>query len=241
MTHELLNRSAVVTGGAGDIGLAIARKLVASGCSVSLWDLEDRDEARVFAAEHDTVELITCDLTDVESVADAAERTRRHNGTTRILVNAIGIGHHSRFEDMTSDEWTRVIDVNLCGPMHAVRALLDDLRAERGVVLNLCSIWSRATGINRSAYIASKWGLLAATQSLAEEFREDGIRFTALSPGLVNTRMSGRLAPTEVKEQWIQPHELAEMALFAVSDAATAMTGGELQAYGWIRPPGMGA
>jgi NAD(P)-dependent dehydrogenase (short-subunit alcohol dehydrogenase family) len=222
---------AVVSGGRGAIGGAIARCLEADGFAVATWD-------RTPAGGVGALEL-ECDLTVADDVDRAAAATRDALGAISVLVNAVGVAQaHELFVNMTARDWDGVVAANLRAPVNCMRAVLGGMRAERsGVIVNICSIWStHADARFRSAYIASKWALLGATRAIATEAAADGIRVCAVSPGPVDTPMTETMAPAQVRQTWMTPSDVAAAVRYAVSDGAGAFHGGELQLFGQVRP-----
>ena len=224
---------AVVSGGRGAIGTAIAEALHGDGYSVACWDVTTVD------GQSSSCLQLQCDLTRPAEVTSAVETTRRQLGPISILVNAVGVAQpHALFVDMTAAEWDDVIHVNLVAPVNCMRAVTDDMRGQKsGVIVNICSIWStHAAARYRSAYIASKWALLGATQAIATELAVDGIRVCAVSPGPVDTPMTAEMASSETRRQWMTAADVAAAVRYAVSSGASGLVGGELQLFGRARP-----
>jgi NAD(P)-dependent dehydrogenase (short-subunit alcohol dehydrogenase family) len=232
-----MDQVAVVTGGRGAIGSAIARALRADGFAVATWDVTPPDAAAPAALDVD------CDVSDQDAADGAAALTEERLGPVSVLVNAVGVAQlRDLFVDVPAADWDRIVAVNLFGPVHAMRALVPGMRRlGHGVIVNLCSIWSTtATAKFRSAYIASKWALLGATKAIATELVDDGIRVCAVSPGPVDTPMTAGLAPPEVRRRWMTADDVAAAVRFAVSPAAAPVVGSELQLFGQARPdPGV--
>ena len=225
----------VVAGGAGDIGKAIARRFAREGWPVSVWDVKTPT-----GAEPGVLSLL-CDITVEGDVAAALAATEAELGQVGCLVNAAGLAQYDDFLDLPTDRWNRIIDVNLVGAATTTRAVLPGmLRRGGGTVINICSIWSRTAGVKRSAYIASKWGLLGLTKSLSEEFRGQGIQFAAISPGPVLTEMTKPFVKPEEAATWMDPETVAEAVWFAASPAGrAAVVGSEIELLGWGRPAGL--
>jgi len=235
---------AVITGGAGDIGRAIAAKLSRSGMYVSIWDIKPQPEIdrvlRELGGESPQCLGIHCDVTKPEDLSRALLLTHERLGPVNILVNAVGIMFYRPFIETPDTEWDQVVRVNLLGPMNAIRTVLPDMiTAKNGVIVNICSIWSTHTGPMRCAYIASKWGLLGATRALAEELRQYRIRVCAVSPGPVDTAMTAAFVEEKERRTWLKPDHVADVVTFAVSPEADGIVGGEIQVFGWAKPKGV--
>jgi NAD(P)-dependent dehydrogenase (short-subunit alcohol dehydrogenase family) len=227
--------AAVVTGGAGAIGTAICEVLRGAGCPVAAWDREEALEAH---APLEQLVPVPCDVTDPAQITSALDRTHSQLGDIGILVNAVGMGQYREpFSEMDPARWSHIVEVNLVGAVRCIHAVLPDMiRTRAGVVVNICSIWSTRTGPGRSAYIASKWGLLGATKALASELVDSGVRICAVSPGPVNTPMTAGIAPEDVRGQWMTPADVAASVLFVLGAAGRHVVGGEVQIFGSVAP-----
>ena len=171
------HRIAVVTGGASGIGQECVRQLRDDSWRVIVWDRsEDNDNVLV-------------DTADYASVAVAAKQLDRVD----LLVNAAGIaGGREPVADKDPGEWAHVLAVNLSGPFYCAHALYSQLRAARGVIVNITSVASTVMLKGRAHYAVSKAGVTTLTRSLANEWASDGIRVLAVSPGYVKTPMIQR-------------------------------------------------
>jgi NAD(P)-dependent dehydrogenase (short-subunit alcohol dehydrogenase family) len=225
---------AVVTGAAGAIGTAVVEMLLTSGCAVAGWD----QRAQEPSAGGRGPLPVHCDVRDTASVAEALDETHRRLGQVGFLVNAVGVGQYGEaYADTEPDRWRDIVDVNLVGAMRCVHAVLPDmLRRGAGVIVNVCSIWSTNTAVGRSAYIASKWGLLGATKAVALEVIGGGVRVCAVSPGPVDTPMTASIAPERVRRTWMGPSDVADAIAYALGPGAAQLVGGELQLFGPVRP-----
>lgn len=226
----------VVAGGAGDIGRAVVRRFAREGWPVAVWDVKPLPPGFETAA-HSHV----CDITDAEATLAALAATEDAIGRVGCLVNAAGLAQFDDFLDLSAAQWNRIVDVNLIGAATTTRAVLPGMLSRgSGTVINICSIWSRLAGVKRSAYIASKWGLLGLTKSLSEEFRGQGIQFAAVSPGPVLTDMTRPFVKPEEAATWMEPETVAEAVWFVASPAGrAAVVGSEIELLGWGRPAGL--
>jgi NAD(P)-dependent dehydrogenase (short-subunit alcohol dehydrogenase family) len=171
---DLGGRGAVVTGGAQGIGLAVARRLLASGAKVALWDRDAKllDETIASLGRDGAVasgEVV--DVTDPAATARTAERTSRQLGAIDILVNNAGIaGMNAAVTDYPVEEWRRIIDINLNGVFNCCRAVVPGMVAKGyGRIVNVASIAGKEGNPNAAAYSASKAGVIALTKSLGKE------------------------------------------------------------------------
>ncbi|CAM5185592.1 3-hydroxybutyrate dehydrogenase OS=Castellaniella defragrans OX=75697 GN=HNR28_003219 PE=3 SV=1 [Castellaniella defragrans] len=171
--YDFAHRTAIVTGGAQGIGLAIAESLLKGGAAVALWDLSEADlaKAQEKLSPLGRVIGVRTDVADPASVAKAAEQTRQAFGHFDIAVNSAGIaGKNETVASYPIDEWNRVIDVNLNGTFYVCRAVLPDMIAnDYGRIVNIASIAGKEGNPNAGAYSASKAGVIGLTKSSARK------------------------------------------------------------------------
>ncbi|MGG5808714.1 SDR family NAD(P)-dependent oxidoreductase [Falsiroseomonas sp. CW058] len=188
---DLAGRVAIVTGGARGIGLAVARRMVVSGASVSIWDLDPAaaEESRAALAADGTVTAEVLDLTDEMAVADAARRTAAAHGKIDILVNNAGItGGNMPSWEIPAEQWRRVIDVNLNAPFIVASAVVPHLLANGwGRIVNVASVAGKEGNPNAAHYSASKAGLIGYTKSLAKELAQRNVLVNCVTPAAAKT------------------------------------------------------
>ena len=201
-----MRRVAVVTGAAGGIGAAVARRLAADGYAVACLDLDGVGAAKV-AAGLDDAQAVTCDVADEESVAAAVRAVRTGLGDIGVLVNAAGYFDRHDVPELSVLEWRRFMDVNAMGPFLTCREVLPAMvEAGSGAIVNVVSTAGVRGGRQRAAYCASKGALLQLTRSLSVDHGPQGVRVNAVCPGLIDTPMA----------DWIR-HDAAAMATFDAS------------------------
>ena len=173
-------KTAVVTGGASGIGLAIARRLGADGYHVAALDLSAAGESSNWVA----------DVTDRAQVDAALAAVRAKLGPVTILVNAAGADGFKRFTDLTFESWMRVIDVNLNGVFHCTQAVLPDMiEAGWGRIVNISSSSAQSGQQFMTHYVAAKSAVNGLTKALALEFGPYGVTVNAVPPGFIDTPM----------------------------------------------------
>ena len=240
---DLVGQTALVTGGARGLGLAIATALARSGTDVALADLS----ADVVAVAEElarttgvrTVGLVG-DVTDEGSVADVVTRAASALGTVTVLVNSAGIGLDAPGLDMSRSQWDRVMSVNVTGTFLTSQAVARALVAagRGGAMVNLASMSARIVNIpqTQSAYNASKAAVEAMTRSLAIEWLPHQIRVNALSPGYILTDMTRDFVAEqpEMARFWRDripagemgtPEDVAGVATFLASSQARYIVG----------------
>jgi 2-dehydro-3-deoxy-L-rhamnonate dehydrogenase (NAD+) len=234
---DLAGRVAIVTGGAQGIGHAVAERMLQSGATVVLWDIDAArlTEAEAALAKLGTVSTSTVELTleaDVE--AATAEGVKRH-GRIDILVNNAGItGGNAPTWELKPDVWRRVVDVNLVGPFLACRAVVPRM-LERGYgrIVNIASVAGKEGNPNASHYSASKAGLIALTKSLAKELATKGVLVNAVSPAAAKTAIFDSMTPQHIDfmlskipmARFLEVGEAAAMIAWLASEECSFSTG----------------
>ena len=195
--YDLDGRLAVVTGGAQGIGLAVARRLAASGARVAIWDRDEALARDAAAALGDGHGAWGGDVTDAGAVADAAARTLDAMGPVGALVTSAGIaGANGRVVDYDPAEWRRILDVNLTGTFHCARAILPQMEAAgHGRVVLIASVAGKEGNPNAAAYSASKAGVIALAKSLGKEHAHQDIAVNVVTPAAARTRILDQLTP----------------------------------------------
>ncbi|MFF8026815.1 SDR family NAD(P)-dependent oxidoreductase [Streptomyces sp. NPDC007896] len=222
-------RTAVVTGGASGIGLAIAERLAKDGYQVAALDLNPSDTSVVPAT----------DVADRTQVDAALAAVRERLGPVTILVNAAGTDGFKRFSDLTFEAWHRVINVNLNGVFHCVQAALPDMKeAGWGRIVNISSSSAQSGQPFMTHYVASKSAVNGLTKALALELGPFGVTVNAVPPGFIDTPMLRKAEARELLggtvEEHIQrtpvrrvgrPEDIAAACAFLVSEEAGYITG----------------
>ena len=190
---DLKDRVAVITGGAQGIGYATAERMLQSGASVVLWDIDAPllAQAREVLSALGRVATAQVELTEEASVAAACAQAIAEFGRIDILVNNAGItGGNAPTWELAPEVWRRVIEVNLIAPYLTCRAVVPQMRKQGwGRIVNVASVAGKEGDPNASHYSASNAGLIALTKSLAKELATQGILVNAVAPAAANTAM----------------------------------------------------
>lgn len=236
---------AIVTGAAGGIGLAIVSALAAEGVSVACWDREGADFSRVLRICEDAgvaALAIEADVRDRDAVKAAAQRSTEM-GTVRYGVNCAGVDDLQPTVGMPTDDWNRVIDVNLSGVLFSCLAEYEVMQERGGAIVNIASVSGMI--YNRGAephagYNASKAGVIQLSRALAVEWVPQKIRVNAVSPGYTRTEMTDRnpaernsyLADQTPMGRMAEVSEIAAPVVFLLSDGAAYINGVNLPVDG---------
>ena len=249
---KLTSKTAIITGGASGIGLAIARLFAREGAAVEILDRNADDMNRAVAeisAAGGTAAAESCDVADAHAVDEVIARIHARRGRIHILINNAGIAHVGNALTTTPEDFERVQRVNVFGPANCLRAALKFMAADGGgCIINLASTVAVMAIADRFAYATSKGAVLAMTYSVAKDFLADGIRCNALLPGRVHTpfvdgfiaknypgreaEMFEKLSKAQPIGRMGQPDEIAAAALFLCSDEASFITGTALPVDG---------
>lgn len=193
---DLKGRVAVITGGAQGIGFACAERMLASGASLALWDvnatkLQEAASALSAISDQAQVSTVLVELTDEASVQAASLATIEAHGRIDILVNNAGItGGNGPTWALDPAVWRRVIEVNLTGPFLTCRAIVPHmLENGYGRIVNIASIAGKEGNPNASHYSASKAALIGLTKSLGKELATSGILVNAVTPAAAKTAL----------------------------------------------------
>ncbi|EPD38453.1 D-threitol dehydrogenase [Delftia tsuruhatensis] len=237
LERDFDGRTALVTGGAGGIGLAIARQLAEGGARVVLVDLERQalDVAAASLAEPRHHLALAVDVTRPEGVEQAVATVLEATGRIDILVNSAGVALLEPAGEISEAAWERTLAVNLTAPLLLAQAVAPAMRRQRhGRIINLASQASVVALRRHAAYCASKAGLVGLTRVLALEWATDGITVNAISPTVVDTPLGRKAWAGQVGEamraliptgRFAQPEEVARLAVFLAGTHAGMLTG----------------
>jgi 2-hydroxycyclohexanecarboxyl-CoA dehydrogenase len=244
---SLVEKNAVVTGGASGIGLATCRRLARDGIGIGVWDIDyagaQRAATELVAAG---ARAIACnvDVSARPQINAAVERVHAELGPVHILVNNAGITSFRPFLEVTEAEWDRIMSVNLKSLFLCTQAVLPDmLSAGWGRVINISSSSAQSGSARMTTYASSKGGVIAFTKSLALELAAAGITVNNVPPGFVDTPMlqastekltggiAGQAANSPMKRPG-RPEDIAAACAFLASDEANYITGLTLSVNG---------
>jgi len=237
LTIDLRDKIAIVTGGGGGIGRAVAGTLARAGAQVLVLGRTEATLAEAcqeIRAGGGLCDPHVVDVADPAAVSAAFEAILEAHGRIDILVNNAGITRDNLVLRMKEEEWSSVVAVNLGGVFHCTQAAARAmLKARGGKIINLASVSGFRGNPGQSNYTAAKGGILAFTKSCAKEFASRGVQVNAVAPGLIETEMTTRM-PGDAR-QWLldnvplgrlgTPAEVADAVLFLASPWSDYVTG----------------
>jgi 3-hydroxybutyrate dehydrogenase len=254
----LKNKIAVVTGSTSGIGLAIARAMAKEGASVLINGFGD---AAAIEQERSSIEsefgvkaiYSAADMTKPDEIAGMIKQAESELGSVDILVNNAGIQFVSPIEDFPREKWDQIIAINLSSAFHAMHAAIPGMKARKwGRIINTASAHSLVASPFKSAYVAAKHGIAGLTKTAALELATVGVTVNCISPGYVWTPLVEKQIPDTMKargmtkeqvinevlleaqptKQFVTVDQVAALAVYLCSDAASQITGANLSMDG---------
>jgi len=235
VTYDFSGQVAVITGGSGGIGKAIAQRLQSSAVQVCNWDMHPgKSETGAYFLE--------VDVRSERSVQDAMHQTIAKYGKIDFFINSAGItGPVANVSDYTLEDWSKVLDINLTGTFLCCRVAVEQmLKSNKGRIVNLASIAGKEGNPAQSAYSASKAGVIALTKSLGKELAKTDIRVNCIAPAMVATDLLDQMTEEKRKENFSKipmgragsPQEIAALVAWLCSDDCSFCTGTVFDASG---------
>ena len=233
----LTGQVAIVTGGARGIGREIALRFARAGADVALFDVNPElleQTARELRELGRRAEGVSVDVTDGKQVDEGVAKVLDKLGRIDILINNAGITKDGLLVRMDDAQWDRVLNINLRGTFLCTRAAAKHmLKQRRGRIVSIASIVGIIGNPGQANYAASKAGIIGFTKAVAKELASRGVTCNAIAPGFIKTEMTEAL-PEQARQRLMEaipmgslgePKDVAEAALFLVSDAARYITG----------------
>jgi len=251
---RLAGRIALVTGGGSGIGRATCERLAAEGARVAVADVDAAAAtdatAALTAVGHDA-RAVPMDVRDFERVCAAVAALRDAWGPVDILVNCAGWDRMQPFRDNTPELWSTLVDINLRGPIHCCRAVLDDMIARNaGKIVSISSDAARVGSTGEAVYSACKGGIISFSKTLARELARHHINVNVICPGPTDTpllrgmvdagneKLVGALSRAIPFGRLAAPHEIAAAVAFFASPDADFITGQVLSVSGGLTMAG---
>ncbi len=223
----MTNNVAIITGGGGGIGSAVAQTLAANGMKIALLggnNLEKLSATADAVRKYSDCLVIPGDLTDMEFLSGAVSQAAEYFGKIDTLINNAGVAQNTPFEAVSVAEFDRIMAINTKVPYFLTQFALPFLRkSDAAAVINIASVVAHAGYPQQSVYTASKHALLGMTKSIANELHKENIRVHAISPGGVYTDMVKISRPDLSPDGMIMPEDIAEIVLFFLSRRTNAV------------------
>jgi len=235
--HDMKGRSAIVTGGASGIGLAIAKRLAQSGANVAIWDMNEKTLAQAAkslgAPKTHTAKV---DVTKLDQIEAAFKGTLAAFGKVDALVCSAGIaGMNAVTWELPADDWIRVHDVNLNGVFYCCRTVVPHMiKNNYGRIVNIASIAGKEGNPNAAAYAAAKGGLIAFTKALGKELAKTGVLVNCITPAAAQTAILDQVTPEFAQfmlskipmGRFVKVEEIAAMACWLATEDCSFTTAG---------------
>ena len=229
---NLKNKVAVVTGGAQGFGLAIAKRFLASGAHVVIWD---RDEKILLSVEEKNITKVVVDVTNFQKIEEATKETLSLFGRIDILVNNAGIAGPSYTTwEYPIEEWQKIIDIDLSGVFYCCKSIVPVMKKNNyGRIINIASIAGKEGNPNAMPYSAAKAGVIALTKSLGKELANNNIAVNCITPAAAKTRIFDQISQEHIdymlskipRNRFVKVDELASMVAWMASEENSFTTG----------------
>ena len=223
MKNILNNKVAVITGASGGIGTEIAKKLANFGANIVLFG--GRNEAKLLKLNQELLSLsvktlVLCgDITDLNFIKTAKEKTLKTFNKVDILINNAGIAHHSKIDEVDEKLFDDILLTNVKAPYFITQAFLPELKKSNfATIINIASIVGHLGYESQSVYTLSKHALLGFSKTLSKEVYKDGVRVHVISPGGVNTDMIKLTRPDLDGSNMISAIDVAETVNFLLQN-----------------------
>lgn len=238
MNKAFADTTVLVTGASRGIGAAIARRFASVGMKVVIHYLHSHEAAnetaRACLNSGARVLTVTADVSSREQLLRMKEKMEKHDMIPDIVVNNAGVAHYGLLQDVSEQEWERVMDVNLKGMFLCTQLFMEAMvRQKYGRIINVSSVWGLSGASCEVVYSTAKGGVNAFTKALAKELAPSGVTVNAVAPGVVETAMNANLDSAEKQAlqndipagRFAHPDEIASLVYFIALPESGYITG----------------
>src|SRR6185312_3334871 len=210
---QLDNKVAYITGGSKGIGLGIAKALTGLGMRVAISSrhLQEAEKAASpLSNDKSKVLALESDVSSMASEKEAVKKVIDKFGQLDVLIANAGVGHFASIEDLTEEDWKSMIDTNLTGVFHSVKASVEELKKSKGYIITIASLAGTNFFEKGAAYNASKFGLVGFSQAIMLDLRKHDIKVSTIMPGSVATHFDNH-TPSDADSWKIQPEDIGQI------------------------------
>ena len=211
---DLIGKVAYITGGSKGIGFGVAKKLIAAGMKVAISGrtLKTVEKAAEYLGNEEQVLALSSDVTKIEDEQAAIAKIKEKWGQVDVVLANAGVGHFMPIDQMSSDDWHAMVDTNLNGVFHTLKASVEALKKSKGYYITLASLAGTNFFATAAGYNATKFGVVGFTQAAMLDLRQYDIKVSTIMPGSVASHFNNH-EPSE-KDNWkIQPEDIGELVL----------------------------
>ncbi|KOR33576.1 3-oxoacyl-ACP reductase [Achromatium sp. WMS3] len=233
---QLTDKTALITGAAGNLGRTVAQTYAKAGANLILVDLkaESLQETQAYLGSDTNCLIIPTDLINPESVAKMNQQALAKWGRIDILANiAGGFTMGPPLHETNDRDWNFMMDLNVRTVFNTCRAIIPNMLTHHsGTIINIAAKAALTGQANMGPYCASKAAVITLTETLAAEHLNTGIRINCVLPSILNTPQNRAAMPDANHASWVQPEALADVILFLASNMSRSVTGAALPVYG---------
>ncbi|MFK7811459.1 MAG: SDR family oxidoreductase [Maribacter sp.] len=212
--QDLRGKVAYITGGSKGIGYGVAEKLVAAGMKVAISGrtLKTVETAAQYLGDSENVMALQSDVTKLSDEKEAIQKILDTWGQVDVVLANAGVGHFAPVDEMSDEQWHQMIDTNLSGVFHSLKASVQALKKSKGYYITLASLAGTNFFASGAGYNATKFGVVGFTQAAMLDLRKFDVKVSTIMPGSVATHFNNN-EPSE-KDAWkIQPEDIGELVL----------------------------
>ncbi|MCV2484719.1 SDR family oxidoreductase [Flavobacterium sp. SH_e] len=211
--QNIENKVAYITGASKGIGLGIAEALVRSGVKVAISGRDSKALEKAYQAlGNQNVIVIESDVRNFDDEVKAVQQIVSEFGKLDIVIANAGVGKFGSIDEISLEDWNAMIDTNLTGAFHTLKATCEQLKANKGYYISIASLAGTNFFAKGAAYNASKFGLVGFTQAAMLDLRDYDVKCTTIMPGSVSTNFNGN-TPSEDDKWKIQPSDIGQMVV----------------------------